>query len=201
MESPGVSTGSIKLFNRFDKKVQPDRAKMGGVPRLCLVDQLAGDVLRYEGEQERARFSDRQLRSKGWYNPRTGEVFINLGRHTRLYDILSTFLHETVAHKGLRRLFGKDFDTFIDNVYNNVNEGIRAEIDRMAEEQKRRASEEQRTRHDDEHWRRVATEEYMAKLAEAQPRPTRQTPSLPSRRDNTRVACLTCCRRLVPGRA
>jgi len=137
-----------------------------------MVDELAdklGVKVRYVedmSEQERAQFSERQLRSKGWYNPRTGEVFINLGRHTRLYDILSTFLHETVAHNGLRRLFGKDFNTFLDNVYNNVNKGIRAEIDRMAEQQKSRASEAQRARHDDEHWRRVATEEYMAKLAE-----------------------------------
>lgn len=137
-----------------------------------MVDELAdklGVKVRYVDdmtEEERAQFSDRQLRGKGWYNPRTGEVFINLGRHTRLYDILSTFLHETVAHKGLRRLFGKDFNTFVDNVYNNVNKGIRAEIDRMAEQQKSRASEAQRARHDDEHWRRVATEEYMAKLAE-----------------------------------
>lgn len=137
-----------------------------------MVDELAdklGVKVRYVDdmtEEERAQFSDRQLRGKGWYNPRTGEVFINLGRHTRLYDILSTFLHETVAHKGLRRLFGKDFNAFVDNVYNNVNKGIRAEIDRMAEQQKSRASEAQRARHDDEHWRRVATEEYMAKLAE-----------------------------------
>ena len=137
-----------------------------------MADELAeklGVKVRYVEdmtEQERAQFSERQLNSKGWYNPRTGEVFINLGRHTRLYDILSTFLHETVAHKGLRRLFGKDFDTFLDNVYNNVNKGIRAEIGRMAEVQKSRASEAQRARHDDEHWRRVATEEYMAKLAE-----------------------------------
>lgn len=137
-----------------------------------MVDELAdklGVKVRYVDdmtEEERAQFSDRQLRGKGWYNPRTGEVFINLGRHTRLYDILSTFLHEAVAHKGLRRLFGKDFNAFVDNVYNNVNKGIRAEIDRMAEQQKSRASEAQRARHDDEHWRRVATEEYMAKLAE-----------------------------------
>lgn len=137
-----------------------------------MVDELAdklGVKVRYVDdmtEEERAQFSERQLRSKGWYNPRTGEVFINLGRHTRLYDILSTFLHETVAHKGLRRLFGKDFNAFVDNVYNNVNKGIRAEIDRMAEQQKSRATEAQRARHDDEHWRRVATEEYMAKLAE-----------------------------------
>lgn len=137
-----------------------------------MVDELAeklGVKVRYVEDmtdEERAKFSERQLRSKGWYNPRTGEVFVNLSRHNRLYDILSTFLHETVAHKGLRRLFGKDFNTFIDNVYNNVNEGIRAEIDRMAEQQKSRATDSQRARHDDEHWRRVATEEYMAKLAE-----------------------------------
>ena len=155
---------------RRERLARQQAARSEGGRRMVneLAEQLGVNV-RYVDDltdEERAQLSDRQLPSKGWYNPRTGEVFINLGRHTRLYDILSTFLHETVAHKGLRRLFGKDFNTFIDNVYNNVNKGIRAEIDRMAEQQKRRATEAQRARHDDEHWRRVATEEYMAKLAE-----------------------------------
>lgn len=167
MVSRTTTTSGRKQRERMARQ-QEARSRRGRE----MVDELAeklGIKVRYVedmSEQERAQFSERQLRSKGWYNPRTGEVFINLGRHTRLYDILSTFLHETVAHKGLRRLFGKDFNTFLDNVYNNVNKGIRAEIDRMAEQQKLRASEAQRARHDDEHWRRVATEEYMAKLAE-----------------------------------
>lgn len=163
-----TSTTSDRRYRERLARQQEARSRSG----RRMVDELAeklGIKVRYVddmSEQERAQFSERQLRSKGWYNPRTGEVFINLGRHTRLYDILSTFLHETVAHKGLRRLFGKDFNAFVDNVYNNVNKGIRAEIDRMAEQQKSRATEAQRARHDDEHWRRVATEEYMAKLAE-----------------------------------
>lgn len=137
-----------------------------------LIDELAeklGFKPRYledMSEEELSKLSDRQKKSKGWYDPKTGEIYINLSRHTRLYDILATFLHETVAHKGLRRLFGKDFDTFIDNVYNNVNKDIRAEIDRMAERLKGKASDRQRARHDETHWKRVATEEYMAKLAE-----------------------------------
>lgn len=167
MVSRTTTTSGRKQRERMARQ-QEARSRRGRE----MVDELAdklGIKVRYVedmSEQERAQFIDRQLRGKGWYNPRTGEVFINLGRHTRLYDILSTFLHETVAHKGLRRLFGKDFNAFVDNVYNNVNKGIRAEIGRMAEEQKRRATEAQRARHDDEHWRRVATEEYMAKLAE-----------------------------------
>lgn len=163
-----ASTTSDRRYRERLARQQEARVKRG----RQMVDELAkklGITVRYVDDmsaEERAALGARKLNSKGWYSPRTGEVYINLGRHTRLYDILSTFLHETVAHKGLRRLFGKDFNTFLDNVYNNVNEGIRAEIGRMAEEQKRRATKAQRARHDDEHWRRVATEEYMAKLAE-----------------------------------
>ncbi len=167
MVSRTTTTSGRKQRERMARQ-QEARSRRGREMVDELADKLGVNVRYVDdmSEEERAQFIDRQLRGKGWYNPRTGEVFINLGRHTRLYDILSTFLHETVAHKGLRRLFGKDFNAFVDNVYNNVNKGIRAEIDRMAEQQKSRASEDQRARHDDEHWRRVATEEYMAKLAE-----------------------------------
>ena len=163
-----TSTTSDRRYRERLARQQEARVKRG----RQMVDELAnklGITVRYVDDMsadERAALGERKLNSKGWYSPRTGEVYINLGRHTRLYDMEATFLHEVVAHKGLRRLFGKDFDTFIDNIYNNVNKGIRAEIDRMAEQQKSRATDNQRARHDDGHWRRVATEEYMARLAE-----------------------------------
>ena len=163
-----TSTTSDRRYRERLARQQEARVKRG----RQMVDELAkklGITVRYVDDmsaEERAALGERKLNSKGWYSPRTGEVYINLGRHTRLYDMEATFLHEVVAHKGLRRLFGKDFDTFIDNIYNNVNKGIRAEIDRMAEQQKSRATGNQRARHDDGHWRRVATEEYMARLAE-----------------------------------
>ena len=63
-----------------------------------------------------------------------------------------TLLHEAVAHYGLRRLFGRQFDTFLDNVYQSADESIRSKITEMAAKNS---------------WDfRTATEEYLAGLAE-----------------------------------
>ena len=73
---------------------------------------------------------------------------------TSVEDAQATIFHEVVAHKGLRELFGKDFDTFLDNVYNNAAPSIRQTINRMAENENISI--------------RTATEEYMADLSHNQ---------------------------------
>lgn len=90
---------------------------------------------------------------KGWYDTRTGEIVVYAPNATDADDAVRTVLHEGVAHYGLRRLVGdENFDTFLDNIYNNVDEGIKAAIDEKA----RRNG-----------WStRVATDEYLASLAE-----------------------------------
>jgi hypothetical protein len=91
-------------------------------------------------------------RAKGWFDRRTGKITIVLGNHTSVEDAIKTLMHEAVAHYGLRKLFGKDFDTFLDNVYRNAPLSIRRKIVQMS------------IRHG---WNaRVATEEYLASLAE-----------------------------------
>ena len=63
-------------------------------------------------------------------------------------------MHEAVAHYGLRQLMGEQFDTFLDDVYNNADPYIQYQIDTLAE---------QKYKGD----RRTATEEYMAAMAES----------------------------------
>ena len=98
--------------------------------------------------------SGRQARSKGWYDTRSGKIVIVLANHTDVGDVLRTLLHEGVGHYGLRKMFGKDFDTFLDNVYQNVTKEIRQKI----------ADKAARNGWDF----RVATEEYLSELAEDQ---------------------------------
>lgn len=94
----------------------------------------------------------RNARSKGFFNKRTHKITIVLPNHRTVSDVINTLLHEGVAHYGLRKMFGSNFDTFVDNVYNNVDPEIRARIDAAM---KRNG------------WsRHVATEEYLARLAE-----------------------------------
>ena len=123
--------------------------------------QAANDLARQmhvEGEVEVVTSTDgltgRQAKAKGWYDVRTGKVTIVLPNNKNAADVRETVFHEVVAHKGIRNLVGEEhFNTFLDNVYNNAEEGIKQTIDEMAEK-----------KYDGD--KRKATEEYMAHLAE-----------------------------------
>ena len=111
--------------------------------------QLGLDV---EVKTDTEGLTGRRARAKGWYYTKTGKIVIILPNHTSGQDVMRTILHEGVAHYGLRELFGKDFDTFLMNVYNNASREIRLSINRLA------------AKND---WDfKVATEEYLAGMAE-----------------------------------
>lgn len=94
----------------------------------------------------------KKQRAKGFYSKSTGKITIVIPNHTSTFDVEQTLLHEAVAHYGLRQLFGKHFDTFLDNVFNNADENIRRHIVDMAAKNG---------------WDfHKATEEYLASLAE-----------------------------------
>jgi N12 class adenine-specific DNA methylase len=94
----------------------------------------------------------KKQRAKGFYSKSTGKITIVIPNHTSTFDVEQTLLHETVAHYGLRQLFGEHFDTFLDNVFNNADENIRRHIVDMAAKNG---------------WDfHKATEEYLASLAE-----------------------------------
>lgn len=90
----------------------------------------------------------RKRKSKGWFDTSTGEVVLVLPNASSVEDARETVFHEAVAHYGLRKMFGKNFDTFLDNVYANAEQSIRSKINARGGN------------------KRVATEEYLAELAE-----------------------------------
>lgn len=98
------------------------------------------------------RGSGRRERAKGMFERSTGRITINIGNCADKRDAVVTLLHEAVAHHGLRKLFGENFETFLDNVYNSANAEIRRIIDKHS------------SRYGGD--KRAATEEYMASLAE-----------------------------------
>ena len=94
----------------------------------------------------------KERKAKGWYDRKTGKITIVVPNHVSVADIEQTVLHEAVAHYGLRKLFGKNFDNFLDNVFNNADVDIRRKIVEMAAKKG---------------WDfHTATEEYLAGLAE-----------------------------------
>ena len=108
--------------------------------------------LKVEVRTDTEGLKGRRARAKGWYDTMTGKIAIIIPNHTNGGDVMRTLLHEGVAHYGLRKLFGEDFDNFLDNVYNNVDKATRKQIADLAAKN---------------NWDfRVATEEYLAGLAE-----------------------------------
>ena len=105
------------------------------------------------GDEGVRRAIEKGRNVKGWYDTRTGEIVVYAPNATDADDAVRTVLHEGVAHYGLRQLVGdENFDTFLDNIYNNVDGEIKAAIDEKAQRNG---------------WStRVATEEYLASLAE-----------------------------------
>lgn len=94
----------------------------------------------------------RRAKAKGFYSRDNGKIVIVVPNHVDMADIEQTVLHEAVAHYGLRKLFGSNFDTFLYNVYNNADMDVRDKIAKLAE---------------GHNWDfATATEEYLASLAE-----------------------------------
>lgn len=94
----------------------------------------------------------KKAKAKGFYLTSTGKITIVIPNHSNIADVEKTLLHEAVAHHGLRKLFGEHFDNFLDNVFKNASEDVRREIVKLAAKNK---------------WDfRIATEEYLAGLAE-----------------------------------
>ncbi len=122
--------------------------------RMRLRIKTLGELLHVDIDvlEEGTGNDERMRRAKGYFNPKTGKVTVVIGNHASLYDLEKTVLHEAVAHYGLRKLFGKQFDQFLWNVFNNASPEVREKISALM------------AKHGWDY--RVATEEYLASLAE-----------------------------------
>lgn len=94
----------------------------------------------------------KKARAKGFYSKSSHKITIVIPNNRSVADAEMTLLHEAVAHYGLRQMFGKHFDTFLDNVFNNASEDVRQRIIDLSKKHG---------------WDfRKATEEYLAGLSE-----------------------------------
>lgn len=90
---------------------------------------------------------------KGWYSLSDRKVYVYLPNTSSIEDARQTILHEGVAHFGLRKLVGdENMDSFLDEIFANVTKEVRERI----------ISTLPRYGWDS----RVATEEYLASMAE-----------------------------------
>lgn len=75
-----------------------------------------------------ANLTGDQARAKGWYDTETGKITVVLPKNNGIADTVRTILHESVAHHGLRKLFGDNLDTFLQAIYDNAPQEIRDAI-------------------------------------------------------------------------
>ena len=104
-------------------------------------------------DADSAGLEGKRAKAKGWYDPKTDRITIVIGNHSSPQDVVTTILHEAVAHYGLRKLFGNHFDDFIYNVYAHGSDEVRRAIANLALKKYGGKID-------------VATEEYLARLAE-----------------------------------
>ncbi|MEG2282804.1 MAG: hypothetical protein RSB93_06205, partial [Rikenellaceae bacterium] len=94
----------------------------------------------------------RHKKAKGKFDVTSGVVTIYLDNNNGVTDIESTFLHEVVAHKGVRELFGDKYTEFIADVYKSLDANTKAAVNALATKRGFDIG--------------VAMDEYLAELAE-----------------------------------
>ena len=134
-----------------DNKAFVERERQRMMSRISeLADRLHLDNV--EVVTDSNGLQGKKAKAKGFYSKSSGKITIVIPNHSSVEDVEKTLLHEAVAHYGLRKLFGEHFETFLDNVYQNVEPEIRRIITSQAA---------------NNNWDfRTATEEYLAGLAE-----------------------------------
>lgn len=140
---PSRTPAQQKAFAERERQRMADRARE------------VADILHLDNVEivtDASTLQGRRAKAKGFYSRDNGKIVIVVPNHVDMADIEQTVLHEAVAHYGLRKLFGKNFDTFLYNVYNNASKEVREKITQLA------------AKHN---WDfATATEEYLASLAE-----------------------------------
>lgn len=85
-----------------------------------------------EIDDENKSLEKRKRSSKGWFDPSTNEIVVVLPNATSVADAQRTMLHEIVGHKGLRGLFGDNFDEAITDIFKALPQDVKKSISTQA---------------------------------------------------------------------
>jgi hypothetical protein len=113
-QKAGTKKKAAPLTNNEQKKVDDFAKKMTG-KGVNLIDK-AEDLPKSEGTAYRAIKDGHKV--MGWFNIKTGQVYIYTPNARNYNEVMKTLLHEFVSHKGLRDMLGaKKFDELCRNVW------------------------------------------------------------------------------------
>ena len=149
---PWSKMAGYNIRSKKERMAFAERERRRMVDKITDMAECLGIADDVEIVTDLSGLQGRQRRAKGIYRKSSGKITIYIPNHINVADAVATFLHEAVAHKGLRNLFGAHFDEFLDKVYANSESEIRSAIDALAKKKKLST--------------RTATDEYLAGLAE-----------------------------------
>lgn len=144
----------IKLLQDFMPGINPDQ--------MLIVDDVQDLPMEYFAELSRKnRDGSDNLGAFGFYDRANDVIAVILNNHPNRAQAIKTFMHESVGHYGMIKLFGKDLYPLMEDIWEN---GDRAAIAAIADRYGLDISSLPE--------RLQAVEEYVAHLAESGSNPT-----------------------------
>lgn len=157
VNSVGQSTKRIaNIVENFENPTLEDGEIVSSVESLADELNTPVRIVRNVDEikDEDSNMQRKKRGSKGWYDPKTGEVVVVLPNAKDVGDAKATVLHEVVGHKGIRGLFGDKIGEFTKRVLDSMPESERKKwVEKYGENEQ------------------LAAEEYVAQFAEGYENP------------------------------
>ena len=112
---------SIAMSERIIKTVEKVAKRTGGkVKMVNSVEEIENPKVRKDIE------NGKQV--TGWYDEKTGEVHLYMPNIHDTYTAEKTVWHETVGHKGMRGLLGDKFNSYMRDLWMDLDNPINAEL-------------------------------------------------------------------------
>lgn len=118
-----MSTATPKggVSERIVKTVEKVAKRTGGkVKMVNSVEEIENPKVRKDIEKGKL--------VTGWYDEKTGEVHLYMPNIHDTYTAEKTVWHETVGHKGMRGLLGDKFDSYMRDLWMDLDNPINAEL-------------------------------------------------------------------------
>ncbi|WP_308275351.1 LPD38 domain-containing protein [Prevotella sp.] len=116
-----TSGASNAMSERIIKTVEKVAKRTGGkVKMVNSVEEIENQKVRKDIEKGK--------QVTGWYDEKTGEVHLYMPNIHDTYTAEKTVWHETVGHKGMRGLLGDKFDSYMRDLWMDLDNPINAEL-------------------------------------------------------------------------
>ena len=120
--TPEKTSGtSNAMSERIIKTVEKVAKRTGGkVKMVNSLEEIENPKVRKDIEKGK--------QVTGWYDEKTGEVHLYMPNIHNTYTAEKTVWHETVGHKGMRGLLGDKFDSYMRDLWMDLDNPINAEL-------------------------------------------------------------------------